>query len=323
MADPAHYWPSYSAGMQGEPTMASNVPSFTAGMHGEPTIADLRGHRTEQGRNSSPCPSRAVGMHVEPTMLDLRGHRTDHSLSSSRGPHAHCNSYAAGIQVEPTMADLRGHRTDHGLHSTHCLPPAPVMPRDPWAPGHAGPMAQEAQRAAWLGPHRQAPLPSLPMTSFDPALRPRRTEQTPAGPVPPEAGWRGISPQPSLQRSASMFSVSPIGVLPCRPLFPEDCGSEPQTTVAGGTPPAPRPPAGTLRPTEASNVPPKHGLTNQFKDSSSYLDSISPEYGEDADPASAAAAATESERNRRRDVRKRNCSPSNRLPFCWMPIAIC
>lgn len=248
----------------------------------------------------------------------------------SMGGRREWPSYA-GVQNE-TMAELRGERTLHGLNSAHCLwPTAPAGYAGRDAHGGGAPLTHPSptrgpERYGMLA-HAEAHLPRpphsadlafqrsdswrrpLPMTSYDAALQPRSRG---SGPMPGPAG--------AVSSSASPFQAPSIGVLPCRPLFPEGGPSPVAPAPRATTPPLPRPPPGALA---SSERPPRPGsdamdFANQFKDSSSYLESHV-----DPDIDDAEVAATETERIRRRSVKERNRSPSRRMQSCMPCLVTC
>lgn len=210
------------------------------------------------------------------------------------------------MPANETMAEMRGERTEHGLNSGHCLtlppagfPPSPMRPASPMRSvspmpsrvdvatahlrGHAPQVQRSNSYAATLPSAHPgaAPPPSGGMMSYDAALPGR------------SAGSAGMG----------SFAQPQIGVLPCRPLFPEASAR-----------PAPAP-ADARRPDRTPAPPPGVIGTNQFKDSSSYLESMETDSADELE--------AQSERTQALKQRQRNRSPSGRMQSCMPCLIMC
>lgn len=164
--------------------------------------------------------------------------------------------------IDRTVDDLRGVSSLHGLNSSHCL----MSPM-----GNSLPCGGGAAMMALPGAPPQGPWPCAGLTHPHHLASAQHWQQFPYGPE----GLSGppCGPLPS-HFGLGSFVPPPIGVLPCRPL-PAD-GRPP---LAGEASPRPPPalhsaPSARRAPpamAPAPAPPPRVGLCNGFKDSSSYL----------------------------------------------------
>lgn len=209
------------------------------------------------------------------------------------------------MTANETMAEMRGERTEHGLNSGHCLMPPPggypvPLARPPSPMRSLSPMPSRVDVAT---AHLRGQGSQVQRTNSYAAALPNAHAGS-AQPGPHSGGMMSYdAAQPGRSTGVGSFAQPQIGVLPCRPLFPESSAR-----------PAPAP-ADAQRPNRTPAPPPGIIGTNQFKDSSSYLESIETDSADELD--------VQSERTKATRQRQRNRSPSGRMQSCMPCLIMC